>query len=101
MLTPDDFSAMNLGIFFDAVGIAGKTELVDRDLQLAKAIRPARRSRIIGADREVERAVEGLAGLGEIDCNLPRLRRRRLGGCSPRNHRESQQWRGELHGQAR
>jgi CBS domain-containing protein len=30
VLTPDEFSAMNLGIFFDAVGIAGRTELVDR-----------------------------------------------------------------------
>ncbi|WP_119269565.1 DUF294 nucleotidyltransferase-like domain-containing protein [Taklimakanibacter deserti] len=30
VLTPDEFSAMKLGIFFDAVGIAGRTELVNR-----------------------------------------------------------------------
>ena len=34
ILTPDKMSAMNLGIFFDAVCVAGKPELVDR----AKAI---------------------------------------------------------------
>ncbi|MFM9644501.1 nucleotidyltransferase family protein, partial [Streptomyces turgidiscabies] len=28
VLTPDENSAMNLGIFFDAVGVAGRTELV-------------------------------------------------------------------------
>lgn len=30
VLAPEEHSAMNLGIFFDAVGIAGRTELVDR-----------------------------------------------------------------------
>jgi CBS domain-containing protein len=30
ILTPDEFSAMNLGIFFDAVGIAGQIELIGR-----------------------------------------------------------------------
>ena len=30
VMTPDDSSAMNLGIFFDAVGVTGKVELVQR-----------------------------------------------------------------------
>jgi len=30
IMTPDDSSAMNLGIFFDAVGVTGKIELVQR-----------------------------------------------------------------------
>jgi CBS domain-containing protein len=30
ILQPDDFSPMNLGIFFDAVAVAGRAELVDR-----------------------------------------------------------------------
>jgi CBS domain-containing protein len=34
IITPDDFSAMNLGIFFDAVGVVGQIELVQR----AKAV---------------------------------------------------------------
>lgn len=29
VLTPDDFSAMNLGVFFDAVAVSGRAELVD------------------------------------------------------------------------
>jgi CBS domain-containing protein len=34
VLEPDDLSPMNLGIFFDAVGVAGRSDLVDR----AKAV---------------------------------------------------------------
>jgi CBS domain-containing protein len=30
ILTPDEHSAMNLGIFFDAVAVTGRTELVDK-----------------------------------------------------------------------
>jgi CBS domain-containing protein len=30
IMTPDEFSAMNLGIFFDAVGVAGRIDLVPR-----------------------------------------------------------------------
>ncbi len=30
IMTPDEFSAMNLGIFFDAVGVTGRGELVQR-----------------------------------------------------------------------
>jgi CBS domain-containing protein len=30
IMTPDEFSAMNLGIFFDAVGVTGRSELVQR-----------------------------------------------------------------------
>jgi CBS domain-containing protein len=30
IMTPDEFSAMNLGIFFDAVGVTGRIDLVER-----------------------------------------------------------------------
>jgi CBS domain-containing protein len=30
VLTPDEFSAMNLGIFYDAIAVTGRTELVER-----------------------------------------------------------------------
>ncbi len=51
-----------------------ETELVDGGLELGLSFRTHQRAGIVGADREVEEAVDGLRCLGNIERNLARRR---------------------------
>ena len=48
-----------------------EAELVDSGLELRLTVRAAHRAGIIGADRQVEEAVERLCGPADVDVDLP------------------------------